>query len=152
MLKYNTNPLWGLIQNQSDFVGCESGLLQVIPHTPPIRQLHERQVTTGRAFLHSFRELGLQKENLHVQISSLVGVFSPGAEPVPWLAPWQRICLMYCQEGQGLLLENVTFDCLFLSGDHPEDDPSSCLLIPVSSGKGAEKPELCETYGASEGA
>lgn len=50
---------------------------------------------------HSFRELGPRKENLCVQISSLVGVFSPGAEPVPWLVPWQTICLMYCQEGQG---------------------------------------------------
>lgn len=68
--------------------------------------------------------------------------------------PWQRICLMYCQEGQGgtrAALGECDF-WLFLSGDHPEDGPSSCLLIPVSGGKEAEKPELCESQGACEGA
>lgn len=133
-------PIW--------FCGLWIRLAASNSHTPPIRQLHERQVTTRRDFLHNFRELGVRKENLPVQISSLVGVFSPGAEPVPWLAPWHRICLMYFQEGQGLLLENVTFDCFFLSGNHSEDDPSSHLLIPVSGRK--EKPELCGNHGAPE--
>lgn len=103
---------------------------------------------------HSFRTLGPRKENIRVLISCLVGVFSPGAEPVPWLASWQRICLMYCQEGQGGT-RAAHGECnfwLFLSGNHPEDDPSSCLLIPVSGRKEAETPELCESQGACEGA
>lgn len=87
-----------------------------------------------------------------MEISSLAGVFSPGAEPVPRLAPLQRTHLVQHQVGQGGTKENVTFSSLFLSGDHPEEEPPFHLLIPVSGGKEAEKPELCESQGTCEGA
>lgn len=49
-------------------------------------------------------------------------------------------------------LGNVAFSHLFPSGNQSEDKPPPHLLIPVSGGKEAKKPEVCESQGACAGA
>lgn len=82
-------------------------------------------------------------------MSSLVGLSQWHSLPHDRGPAW--CTTRWDKEGQGLLLENVTLSRLFLSGNHPEEEPPPRLLIPVSGGKEAEKPELCESQGACGG-